>query len=309
MRTYILNTIFLFFILNSTFGQNGYIEKENDSINLCGKIEDLQKLVGQKLKIYHAGGVFATSNNSDFIKWKNDEIKQKAGKSYWNSFEPKTGDIGEVIQVSLTKHNNIVYVLNINGFYVPISCSYLTETKNLDTDELFKREQDKIEEYGNGDCNFKKNGLNETFNRAGITNLDKMSESFSCELKSKGITTIMLVKKISDNGSSPYEKAFILWNDNDKGYIKKFENNIEHNPTQTEIVEYNWDDLVTFYESNKVKEETKKPESFVSHYTNLIVQLYIREEFYSFGMQLLCRKEDEKLANVKFVRLLDEKLK
>ena len=311
MRTSILNTIFLLFILNSTFGQNrySYITKEDDSINLCENIKNLQKLVGKKLKIYHAGGVYSTSNNSDFINWKNDEIKQQAGKSYWKDYEPKIGDIGEIVQLALSKHNDIIYILNVNGYYVPISCSYLTETQNLDVDELFKKREDEINEYGNGNCNFKKNGLNDIFNRAGIFNIDKISESFSCELKSRGITTIMLVKKISDNGSSADEKAFVLWKDNGKGYMKKFENNIEHNPTQTEIIEYNWDDIITFYESNKVIEEINKPESVISHDTNLIVQLYKNEEFYSFGMQLLCRKEDEKLANVKFVRLLDGKLK
>lgn len=55
-------------------------------------------LVGQKLKIYHNGGIYSTANGKDskFIEWKNEEIKTKAGKSHWGIFEPKTGDIGEV---------------------------------------------------------------------------------------------------------------------------------------------------------------------------------------------------------------------
>lgn len=50
------------------------------------------------------------------------------------------------------------------------------------------------------------------------------------------------------------------------------------------------------------------PQYIVSHWTNLIIQLYQGEEFYSYGMQLMIKKEDENLPNVKFVRYIEGKL-
>ena len=118
----------------------------------------------------------------------------------------------------------------------------------------------------------------------------------------------MLVKRISDNGSSPLEKQYVLWKENGEGYLKIFENNEKHKPTQTEPEKFYWNDLIGFYEQNNVASERTKPESIISHFTNLIVQFYNGNEYYSFGMQLLCKEEDEKLINVQFIRLINNRL-
>ncbi len=106
-------------------------------------------------------------------------------------------------------------------------------TKSLDVNEADQKRWDEIHAYGNGDCNFKKFGINETWNRAGIAEIDKISESFACKLKTKGIDTLMLVKRISDNNSSPYEKQYVLWKEKEQGFIKIFGYNKKYKPTET----------------------------------------------------------------------------
>lgn len=308
MRT-ILQIIFIFICLTNCFGQNKhtYITKPLDSLDLCNPNS---KLVGKSLKIYHNGGIYETSNGKDsnFIDWTNDDIKIKAGKSYWGNFEPKTGDIGEVIQIGKTKYNEIIYILKIDSFYVPIQCKYLTQENNYSSDELFENRWKEIENYGEGNCNFKKNGFNEVGNRAGIFEIDKLAESFTCNLRENGVDTVMLIKLISDNGSSPNEIEYIFWYENEQGFKTAFKNNNEHKPTQSEIEKYDWKDILDYYNQNVKGTELKFPQYFISHWTNLIVQLYQGEEFYSYGMQLAIKKEDESLPNVKFVRYIEQKL-
>jgi len=305
----ILQIIFILIYSTNCFSQNKhtYITKPTDSLDLCNPES---KLVGKSLKIYHNGGIYETVNGKDsnFIDWKNDEIKIKAGKSYWGNFEPKIGDVGEVIQIGKTKYDEIIYVLKIDSFYVPIQCKYLAQENNYSSDKLFENRWKEIEYYGIGDCNFKKNGYNEVGNRAGIFEIDKLSESNACNLREKGIDTIMLIKLISDNGSSPNEIEYVFWYENEQGFKTVFKNNKEHQPTQTEIEKYDWKDIINYYNQNVKDTEMEFPQYIVSHWTNLIIQLYQGEEFYSYGMQLMIKKEDENLPNVKFVRYIEGKL-
>ncbi len=303
--------IIILFTFQTLVGQNkvSYLEKSEEPIDFCGKLKKVKPLEGTFAKIWHNGGIYSTLNGSDNIKWPNSEIKKLAGKEYWKDFEPQIGDIGEIIFVTKSKYKEIIYILKIKDYYVPIKCSYLVNTKSLDVKEAEQKRWEEITAYGKGDCNFKKFGINETWNRAGIAEIDRISESFACELKTKGIDTLMLVKKISDRSSSPYEKQYVLWKEKGEGYIKIFKNNEKHKPTETETEKFNWNDLISFYEQKSVSLEKTKPESIISHYTNLIVQFYNGTEYYSFGMQLVCKEEDEKLINVQFIRLIDNKLK
>lgn len=308
MKT-ILQIIFILICWTNCFSQNNktYIQKEVDSIDLC-KINN--NLVGQNLKIYHNGGIYSTANGKDskFIEWKNEEIKTKAGKSHWKNFEPKTGDIGEVIQIGKTKYDELIYILKIDSFYVPIKCNYLTQESNLSSEQELQQRGKEIEQYGEGNCNFKKNGFNGVGNRAGIVEIDKLAENYACNLRETGIDTIMLIKLISDNGSSPNEIEYIFWYENGQGFKTTFKNNKKHKPTQTEIEKYDWKDILNYYNQNVKGSELIFPQYFISHWTNLIIQLYQREEFYSYGMQLAIKKEDEDLPNVKFVRYIEQKI-
>ncbi|MBW1296359.1 hypothetical protein [Aquimarina litoralis] len=310
MNKQIIYILFLF-TFQTLVGQNkvSYLEKSEEPIDFCGKLKKVKPLEGTFAKIWHNGGIYSTLNGSDHIKWPNSEIKKIAGKEYWKDFEPQIGDIGEIIFVTKSKYKEIIYILKIKDYYVPIKCSYLINTKSLDVKETEQKRWDKITAYGEGKCNFKKFGFNDTWNRAGITEIDKITESLACDLKANGINTLMLIKKISDRSSSPHDKQFVLWKENDNGYLKTFSNNKKYKPTETETKVFNWDDLISFYEKNNVSSETKKPESIVSHWTNLIVQFYNNSDYYTFGMQLICSEKDEKLVNVQFIRLIDEKLK
>ncbi|MCF1192351.1 hypothetical protein LRR18_12220 [Mangrovimonas sp. AS39] len=303
--------ILLLFTFQTLVGQNkvSYLEKSEEPIDFCGKLKIVEKLIGQKVKIWHDGGIYKTINGTDRIQWPNEELKKIAGKEYWQDFEPKIGDIGEIVHISKSKYDEVFYVLKIDSYYVPILCSYIVSPESLDVKEAEEKRWNEITAYGEGDCNFKKFGINDTWNRAGIAEIDKISESFACELKTNGIDTLMLVKRISDNGSSPYEKEYVLWKENGQGFLKIFENNEKHKPTQTEPKKFDWDDLINFYEENNVSSHTKKPESIISHFTNLIVQFYNGSDFYAFGMQLVCKEEDEKLKKVQFIRQIDNKLK
>ena len=304
-----IKIIFIFIFWTNAFGQNkpSYIGKGKDSIDIC---KPNYNLIGKKLKIYHNGGIYSTSNGPDskFINWKDEKIKLEAGKSHWGNFEPKTGDVGEVIQIGKSKFDEVIYVLKIGDYYVPIQCKYLTQENNLSSEELYEEQWKQIEAYGVGDCNFKKNGFNGVGNRAGIVEIDKLTENFACGLKTKGIDTVMLIKLIVDNGSSPDEIEYVFWIENKQGYKTAFKNNKQHKPIQTEIEKYDWNDILDYYDENVKGTEMIFPEFFVSHWTNLIVQLYQKEEFYSFGMQLLIKKEDEQLPNVKFIRYIEKKL-
>lgn len=308
MKT-ILQIILILICWTNCFSQQqkSYTQKEVDSIDLC-KIN--YNLVGHKLKIYHDGGIYPTANGIDskFIEWKNEDVKLKAGKSHWGNFEPKTGDIGEVIQIGKTKYDELIYILKIDSFYVPIKCNYLTQEKNLSSDEQYEQRLKEIEKYGEGNCNFKKNGFNGVGNRAGIVEIDKLAENFACNLREKGIEKVMLIKLISDNGSSPNEIEYIFWYENEQGFKTAFKNNKNHEPTQTEIEKYDWKNILDYYNQNVKGTELKFPQYFISHYTNLIIQLYQGTEFYSYGMQLAIKKEDESLSNVKFVRYIEQKL-
>lgn len=307
----VLTIILSFLFIQNLSGQNqySYIERTQEKIDYCGELKIVQELIGHKVKIWHNGGIYSSLNGRDYINWPNDEIKKIAGKEYWNGYEPQIGEVGEIIFISKSKYNELIYILKIKDNYVPITCSYIVSLESLDVNEAHQKRWDEIYAYGEGDCNFKKFGFKDIWNRAGIAEIDKISESFACDLKTKGIDTLMLVKRISDNGSSPSEKEYVLWKEKGQGYLKTFENNEKHKPTQTESERFDWDDLIRFYEEKNVSSETKKPESIISHFTNLIVQLYYGSNYYTFGMQLVCRKEDEKLINVQFIRLIDNKLK
>lgn len=61
-----------------------------------------------------------------------------------------------------SKYKEIIYILKIKDNYVPIKCSYIASTERLDVNETPQKRWDEIYPYGEGDCNFKKIGFNET---------------------------------------------------------------------------------------------------------------------------------------------------
>lgn len=307
MKNILLGMLIIFSLTTYSQTKHSYITRKSDSIDFCKPADNL---IGKKFKIYHNGGVYSNANGekSTAFDWEDDKVKITAGKSHWGNYEPQTGEIGELVQIRKTKYNDIVYILKINEHYVPVGCWYIIQASNLSEDELYKERWDKVFAYGDGACNFKKYGFNDVGNRAGIFDIDRLSEKLACDLKTRGIDTVMLVKKIYDDGSTPNEMAFVFWIENEKNYRKIFKNNEDHNPTESEIEEYEWTDILRYYNEKVKGTEIIFPDYTLNHFTNLIVQLYQKDEFYSFGMQLLIHKKFEELPNVKFIRYLENRL-
>lgn len=308
MRSFLILLFLCLFQFSYGWYEFEYSES-NQRTDYCIKLKSAKKRIGEKIKIYHVGGIYSNVNQTDLIKWPNKEVKAKAGSNYWKEFKPKAGDIGEIKYVVKSKYKQLIYILLIDGYFVPIECGYLVAENELDVTEVEEKSWQKVIDYGKGDCNFKKHGLNDVWNRAGITEMDKISEAFACELKDKGISDILLIKQINDRNYSAGEKMHVLWKEKDKGYIKSFENNKKFKPKSLDFREFEWDDLLKFYHEKNVSDATKKPKSIVSHYSYTVAQLYSKNQFYSFGMQLLCSEEDEKLVNVQFIREIERKLK
>lgn len=214
-------------------------------------------------------------------------MRQRGGRSGWDAFDPKAGDTGTIVNIFYNKgaSHPYIYLLKIGQYYVPIGCGYVTDIDKPDMDQ--QAQQDWINDsianvnYAAG-CKFKINNVNEHWNRAGLTNLDKESEVFACELTAKGIDTIMLCKHIFDNGSLPIEKAFILWLDNGKGYVKAFFNNSKHQPTNNKIQPFESKELIDHFFTNRIDTVTSEPQTDVtiSHSLGYSIQLYTPHIFY-----------------------------
>lgn len=280
----------LFFgLLILTCGTRTYGQRIWGKGDFCSK-QNGRERVGQKVKIWNNGGIYTSINLSDNLEWPNTDIKNKSGQNYWGKYYPQSGDTGTIIHVFKYDDGRVasakrIYLLDINGNYVPIGCGYITTVDRMDENEESEhwRINDSIRflKYAAG-CEFKTNGINDCWNRAGICAIDTMPEIFICNLKSSGIDTLILCKYIYDNGSSPSEKAFVLWVDNGKGFIKAFHNNKKHKPTESKIIPFEVQPLVQkFYEYKLDTVKTyPKAKYWLSHSMGYSIQLYTPTTFF-----------------------------
>jgi hypothetical protein len=248
---------------------------------------DIKNLIGQQVKIWHAGGVYSSLNKVGNIKWPSEEMKKRGGRNGWETFNPQAGDTGTIVHILPNKGSvqNHIYILKIKNYYVPIGCYYVTDVDKPDSHE--QSEQDWINDsilnvnYAAG-CKFKIRNLNNNWSRAGSMKIDIQSEEFACGLTAKGIDTVMLCKYIFDNGSLPIEKAFILWLENGQGYVKSFFNNSKHQPTENKIIPFNSGELIDHFFSNRLDTVTSEPkaEISISHSLGYSIQLYTPGYFY-----------------------------
>jgi len=288
MKTKTLIILILFIsIFQSTYGQR--IWGDDGELNFCKK-ENAKSLIGQKIKIWHNGGIYTEINKSKYLNWPSKEIKKKSGEKAWGDFYPESGDTGTIVHIfdydkKRVASAKLIYLIEIRGNYVPIGCGYLTAVDNMDENEESQhwRVRDSIYqiEYASG-CEFKTRGINNCWNRAGITAIDTLPEIFSCNLKNKGVDTIILSKNIFDNGSLPSEKAFVLWIENGKGYIKGFYNNEKHSPTESEIMDFDVQSIIDkFYELNIDQVKTlPKSDYQLSHSMGYCMQVMTPSLFY-----------------------------
>jgi hypothetical protein len=244
-----------------------------------------KRIIGKKVRIWHEGGVYGRFNDVNNIKWPSDQLRGKGGISGWEGFTPKTGDTGIIVHIfrNAGTSSRYVYLLKIKGHYVPVGCESITDVGKLDSYQQseLNRIKDSIaqEKYAAG-CQFKMRNVNNSWSRAGLTNLDKLSEVYACELTTKGIDTVMLCKYISDNGSSPYEEAFILWLDNGKGYVKSFFNNSKYKPTENKAVSFDANELIKYFFVNRIDTVTSTLSYGISHDMGYSIQLFIPGYFF-----------------------------
>lgn len=247
----------------------------------------VKKLIGKDVKIFNSGGVYSTINQTDNLKWPSTELKEKSGENSWGNYEPKAGDTGTVVHVFKygNKHRKFIFILDVDGHFVPIGCKDITDIDRPDEKESWENYyyQDSIKqvEYAAG-CEFKMNGINSCWNRAGVAKIDIVSETFACQLLESGIDTVLLCKNMFDNGSSPYEKAGVFWLKDGKSYLKLFFNNSKHEPTQDSIRESEALKLFDFHIENRIDTITTQPNSdmWISHSMGYVMQLYLPNRYY-----------------------------
>jgi hypothetical protein len=246
-----------------------------------------QRLIGRKAKIWHEGGIYSTLNVGNAFTGLPVEWKLKGGVNGWDNYAPKAGDTGTIVHIFTQEEHfdRPVYLIKILDNYVPVGCSYVTDCDKLDSHEesSVRYIQDSIHNVTDAaGCKFKLRNVNGNWSRAGITNIDRISASFACDLASKGIDTVMLCKYIFDNGSLPIEKCFILWLDNGQGYIKSFFNNARHLPTEQTTSPFQAKPLIDYFFVNRLDTVTTEPksESWISHSLGYSIELQTPILFY-----------------------------
>jgi hypothetical protein len=263
-----------------------YVKTEKPSYCLKDSLYS-NSIIGRKVKIWHDGGIYSTINTTSILKWPSEEIKSKSGKSGWKEFIPKAGDTGTVVYIFYDKKSrrDNIYLIKIRENYVPIGCNYLTDINQLDAfeNDYQRAIQDSLEnvQYSNG-CKFKLRNINETWSRAGLANIDIVSENFACDLISKGIDTVLLCKYIFDNGSLPIEKGFIVWLENGQGFVKAYFNNSKHKPRGNKVVEFDSRLLINHFFKNRLDTVKSEPKSDIhlSHSLGYCIQLYTKDLFF-----------------------------
>lgn len=311
------NTIFFlttFLLTPETYSQvlHSYVKTEKP--DYCSK-DIARKQVGKQAKIWHEGGVYSTMNLGTSFKDLPAEWKATGGKNGWGTYQPKAGDTGTVVHVFTEKGNSSksIYLLKINDYYVPVDCYYLTDIDMPSNEEEFVQHylRDSLEnvKYASG-CKFKIRNLNESWSRAGLMNIDKVSETFACELTSKGIDTVMLCKYIFDNGSLPIEKAFVLWLDKGQGFAKAFFNNAKHQPTENNTVLFDIKPLIDYFILNRLDTVSTEPkaEVLISHSLGYSIQLQASALFFRQRLTDFNIRQDKLHPKAIWWTMISEKL-
>jgi hypothetical protein len=315
----IIYILILIFSIQTGKGQTLIKVVESEKPDFCDSLLQTENLIGKKVKIWHDGGVYRTLNKSKSFTFPSEEIKKLCGESAWKGFEPETGDVGEIAYISpymtgAVASGKRIFILKIRGNYVGIACGYLTDTSKLDNnqefEEYYRKEEERLRIYANG-CEFKTSNINDNWNRAGLFKIDSISETFACQLKEKGIDTIMLAKYIFDNGSSPIEKAFVLWQDNGEMFMNSFYNNEKHRPTENGTVNLDWSDINDYYITYRLDTVSSKPEPkyFMSHDMGFSIQVYmIGHNFFNERLPNYFWNTDKKHVKSNFWELIYKKL-
>jgi len=291
-------------VFQSANGQR--TEGKND---LCKK-RNGKKFIGQSLKIWDNGGIYPTINTGDHLDWPSVELKQKAGENHWGNYSPEAGDTGKVIHIferdkGRVASAELIYLLEVKGNFVPIGCGYLTTLDRMDSDQedaYWSRKRfikDSI--YAEG-CKFKTSYYNNSYFGAGRFPIDRMAESYACDLLNNGIDTIILIKYFMNNhglGQSKFEG--VIWQTNGEGFLKVFKphnkkvlKQNEKEAIEQETKPFNFDNLFKFYLKNDIKNDKTNPNPsyWLSHDNTYYIQFQYGKQFYSESLTATEVKDD-----------------
>ena len=77
--------------------------------------------IARQAEIIDIRKIYPAINRGDCLNWLSQEIKAKGGVNKWDSFYPKKGDIGIIVDEMTHCHSNEkIYILNIGRYYVPV---------------------------------------------------------------------------------------------------------------------------------------------------------------------------------------------
>ena len=314
----ILLTVFSVFTILNSYSQKLIQVIPSERPDFCSAdILDSDSIIGRQVKIWDDGGVYEDLNKGNTYQFPTEEIRRKSGKNYWKwrMYRPKEGYIGTVVHIFRNEkqsHFNI-YLIKVGNNYVPIDCTSLTEphllTDKEETQQYYIQVANENVLYAKG-CKFKISNQNRSWSRAGIMNIDRVSEIYACNLISEGIDTVLLAKYIFDNGSLPREKAFVLWIDKGQGYLKAFFNNSQHAPTENEVVLFDTKCLINHFFENRIYAVKKKPkvQRQFSHSMGYSVQLYTPNYFFRERLRDDFLNQDTEHPKIIWWNLISDKL-
>lgn len=101
--------------------------------------EEEEEPLPKEAQIVDVGQIYELINTTDCLIWPSLDKQKKGGKNGWDSFYPKKGDTGIIVEEMKHCHfEDIVYILEIGEYYVPISSigiEIISEEKSTETSE------------------------------------------------------------------------------------------------------------------------------------------------------------------------------
>lgn len=296
---------------------SGTDDKKNTRTDFCAiKDGEIKSIVDKQAKIWHTGGIYSDLNKNDKYKWPSEESKRKGGVSGWGSYYPKEGDKGTIVAIFSAKGNvyPYIYLLKVADCYVPINCGYLVDIDQPDIKEQSDRDwiRDSLNNlaYAAG-CKFKLRHINGVWSRAGHASIDRAGEYFACDLITKGIDTVILYKHLSGNGILPFEKSFIIWIDEGKGYLKIFfHTEFNKPPRENSVTAFDAKPIFNHFFISRIDTITNDPKSeiWISHSPYFLVQLYTPGFFFRQGQTDNVLRADKTHPKSVWWNMINEKL-
>jgi hypothetical protein len=240
-------------------------------------------LIGRKVKIWDAGGIYANFNTDLNFKWPSAGARQRGGENGWGNYKPKTGDTGTIVWVFLYRgdRQKYVYLIKVGDNFVPIGCYYVTDLDKPDINQLHIWDSLKNINYAKG-CKFKIAVVNNTGSGAGQTKIDSLSETFACNLIGGGVDTVMLCNAFS--GVSSTSAAVVFWEHAGHGYSKAFFLKKRHAISERPVKPMNLKPILDYFFSNKldtIKQIFKKDmQASLPDLGGLCIQVYTPRIFF-----------------------------